>query len=576
VLFLLLLIGKALSTPHSPDSSGNSSGRDPSGSSGQDRTTSDLQPHQAASCSADTPSDAADAPAHSAANPSISSGSASVARGVYFRWLIGLSLVGCLSVLVFLPQLISSRWVYQPMLERMHAGNFRFSVDAVELHWFRPIRFRGITIAERVPDNLTASERPPLVRVHEVVSDRGLWRYLTSGRELGRLEIFQPAADFELLQEHGSVRELLRALGGHADDRESKARRRHPAVNIAIAIRGGRIVVRRPSQTDPLVVVPAFDLDLAYRAAEDQSWLHIEPTRLLDRVALTPELMQLGLEYVVPMLARAAWLSGDVSVDLGAIDIPLARPIETVGTAAVTFHTVRAGLSDPALEAGLRRVALLMGRDQVSELILADGTVAEVVMSDAAVTHSGMKFGLPRVDPRLQMASHGSVSLIDRTLDLVLSIPVPVEFLARRDTVRDIGVPMVRLPVQGTLGSPELQWSQLRGDSATVIGTIGDRLGDEAPATTAVIEALGRVTSGDADQAIRSTAQMLLELRQRRAQQRREAAQERDAGAIRADNVLEDTDRIATPSDLQPADDQPASPPRRRPILDRLRPRAAD
>ncbi len=492
------------------------------------------------------------------------------------RWWLALAVFVLLVGMFLLPRLISSRWVYQPMLERMRAGNFRFSVDAVDLHWFRPIRLQGITIAHSEPDQVGGLDRPPLIQVQQVGTDRGLWGYLFSGRELGRLEIEQPVVDFELLQEEGSLPELLRALGGEAGWSRARPGRRPPSVNVAVAIRGGRVVVRQAGRADPLVIVPAFELDVAYRASEEEAWLHIEPTRLLDRVALTPELMQLGLEFVVPVLARAAWLSGDISADIGAIDIPLARPVEAAGTAEVTFHSVRAGLNQPALEAGLRRIAILLGREPSNELILADGSVVEVTMAAGVIHHQGMKLGLPRVDPRLQMISEGNVSLVDRSLDLVLSIPVPIDLVARTETVRELGIPLVRLPIRGELGRPDLQWSQLRGDSAGVVAAIGGQLADDAPLTSAIIGALGGVAGGEADEAIRSTARALLELRQR-LQQRRAAEQQIDKPP-EGDEPMETDQPQVIPNDAAQGearreDDPQASPPRRRPILDRLRSR---
>lgn len=449
---------------------------------------------------------------------------------------------------VFLPQLVSNRWVYRPLLQRLQNDEFQLGVDGVSLSWLRPLRLSGLTITRNGDDR-------PLVAVTTIEGDRGLIGYLFSGRQLGRMTIDRPVLDVELFREDGSLNDLLRAL--RRDPAEEPRRVRPPRpTSVEITARRAQVTVRRDGMAEPLVVVPEFDANLRYESDEDE-WLRIEPTRLLDRVTLTPELVQMGLDLVVPMLARAAWLSGEVSADIDEVVIPLGRPIEAEGTAKVTFHNVHAGLQNDRLIAGLERIAVLLRREPTHEIVLVDGTVVDVRMADSVVSHEGLSLGLPRVDPRLQMESRGDVSLADRSLDLMLAIPVPVEFLARRDAVRDVGVPKIGLPIRGTIAEPQLDWRHLRGDTGTVLGAVGGSLAEEAPLTSAVINALGGAAAGDADDAVRAAAQSLRELRERL--DRRRAAR---ADAEAEEDALSEDDRT-----------EEAEAPPRRPLLDRFRER---
>jgi hypothetical protein len=318
-----------------------------------------------------------------------------------------------------------------------------------------------------------------------------------------------------------------------------------------------RLSVRQAGLKNPLVVVPPLDLDVTYGVEDDHAVLEIEPTRLLDQVALTPELVRLGLGHVVPMLANAAWLDGSVSAEIGGLRIPLVKPIESSGTARITFHSVRAGIADPAIRDGLERIAALLGRDAVAEIVLADGSVADVSMSDSVIHHQGMKIGLPKLDERLQLTSEGDVSLADRSLDLLVTIPIPIELLARRDAVRELGVPTIGLPIRGKLGNPELVWSQLRGESGGVIGAIGGQLAGESPTTAKIVDTLGGVVGGDADDAIRGSLDAIRKIRQRLA--------DRNETPSPADDNAQSDANAPESSDTQNA------APRRQPIRDSLR-----
>lgn len=470
----------------------------------------------------------------------------------------GLLLLG----LAFLPQMLGRRWVYQPLLDRLQREQFRLDVDAVQLSWWRPIRLRGITIS----DASRPESAEPLVQVGEVITDRRPLTYLFSGRDLGRLRIDDMAIDVSLFDEDGGLSDLLTALGRGDDDPEGTDRsaRPLPDIDVAVAVRGAHVVVRQQGAQQPLAVIPPLDLDLAYRTEAGQRWLFISPTRLLHEVELTQALIRIGLGHAVPVLARTAWVEGTVTVDAGEVAIPLARPRDATATAEVTFHSVRAGLADPALHEALQRAARLLRRELADEIVLADGSVAEVRMADGVIHHQGLRLGLPRIDPRLQLHSQGDVSLADRSLDVLVSLPVPIELLARRDSVRELGVPTIDLPIQGELGAAEVRWDRFRTDSADVIGSIAGQLSEDAPATSAIISALGGMAGGDADETIQAAADVLGALRQR-LQQRRSEREQVEANSEQ---------RAIDPEAQAPAAAEEAAQerrPRRRPILDRLR-----
>ncbi len=168
-------------------------------------------------------------------------------------------------------------------------------------------------------------------------------------------------------------------------------------------------------RTTPLIVVPATDIRGTYRGLADEPTLHIDPTTLLDEVAITPELVRIGLGHAIPLVAKSAWFDGRVSVALEAIDVPLGQIENAKGKSRITLHQVRSGPTDRSIIDLLSIVAAVRGSAPQLELIFIDGSVIDIALEGGRVFHEGLRLGLPKVDPRLQLATRGaSGSRIDR------------------------------------------------------------------------------------------------------------------------------------------------------------------
>jgi hypothetical protein len=195
------------------------------------------------------------------------------------------------------------------------------------------------------------------------------------------------------------------------------------------------------------------------------------------------------------------------------------------------------------------------------ELVFIDGSIIQVQLAEGRVEHQGVQVGFPKIDQRLQLSTSGTVGLIDRELSVGLGIPVPLEMLARRGSVQQIGVPQVTLPVRGTLDSPYVDWKALRGDSADLLSLVSAALGDEAPGTAALIDVASGLTEGKADEAIGAAVDLIKELRQRR--QDRKARSSSGSSSRSDPGVLQPID--------QQSDESSKQEPPRRPLRDALK-----
>jgi hypothetical protein len=249
------------------------------------------------------------------------------------------------------------------------------------------------------------------------------------------------------------------------------------------------------------------------------------------------------MAYAIPVLAKSAWFQGRVSLETGSIDIPLDMPLMSKGTATITLHEAKSGPTEPEMKRLLDILARIRGTDSVYELVFIDNSKIEIEVANKKVSHKGLEFGFPRIDPRLQLSSSGSVELGSRGLDLVVQVPVPLEQLASREKVRELGVPRIGIAVRGTLDDPKVDISAMRGESADLIASVRQQLGPEAPAVNAALGAVEGLASGEADIAITAAVDLIREI-QRRRQANRESqgnAEGSDSNSAKPDSQTPST-----------------------------------
>lgn len=469
----------------------------------------------------------------------------------YKRLLFRIALVLALPLVLVLvaPSIMSTSWIYEPVVSAFAKDRFALKIGGVSLSWFQPIEVQSITLAEFSADS-EQNDLNPLLSIDSIKTDRGLFSYLINGRQLGKITIQSPVVDIDLLEKESNLQRVVQAIQRSTNDSNANAKK--AAVDVEVSIIGMSVHVARTGDSEPLVVVPAFDTEFSYRASGQEPILEIKPTQILKETVLTQELVQLGLGHAVPLLAKSAWFDGRVSLSCGAISVPLDHPIDSRGSATLVMHEVRTGPSEPLVVDAISLLSTLRNKDIPAELVFVNGSNVEIGLENKTVSHSGLEAGLPTVDERLQVSSTGTVGLEDKALNLLVKVPVPVEQLAQREKVKELGVPQLALPIRGTLDKPELDWTAFRKDSGLVLSLMAGQLQTDAPVVSGVVGALGGVAEGKADEAIEAAAALVKELRERR--QKKKAGENSKDAESGASNQEED-----------------ATKPSRRPVLDALR-----
>jgi hypothetical protein len=464
-------------------------------------------------------------------SPRISAEQPTKTRSSASRWLLWslatLTLLG--GAIVTLPWWLPVNWLTGQLSQRLAAQDLRLRVGNVQWGWLQPVVLSEIEFLD--PDEQA------LVSVNAIRMQQGLLRQLLSGRDLGTIVIDGLEIDLTLLDSGNNFQKTLNALAGSKSSEKSASP--PPKVDFDLIIRDLELVVWRAGGQHPLFDSGTTELSASYRAANGEAWFSLAPATVLNNIELSPELFRLGLGLIIPPVADATALSGSLSLRLEQLELPLAAPGKGQVQGELTVHRFEAAASQPLAKAIIEPIARRLQGSETGQIKLIDESMIQFELADQRMFHEGLAFGLPALDPRMIFESRGSVG-IDRTLDLEMLIPVPLELLARRESVKELGIPQLTVPIRGTLDQPELDLQAVVGDLGGLLGDIGSQLkaAGEAPGLSAVLNAVGGVTNGaQAEQVAEDLGDLLRAIRERRQRRLEEQAaaaeneSERDASA---------------------------------------------
>ncbi|RLT14692.1 MAG: hypothetical protein DWI26_06310, partial [Planctomycetota bacterium] len=307
------------------------------------------------------------------------------------RWSLWLlvGVVGIVALLGAVPSVLGSKWLYQRLVDQLAIEGFRLKVESAQFAWFRPLSLHGIELEQS-----DRSDRPSsLLSIESITSNRSMLGYLLYGRDLGKLTIRKPKLDVEMLENTSNIEKLARSIENSSLAPKSDQAKTKPKLDIQVVVEGLSVAVRRQDTDEDLMVIPPVDLDLHYLALDGDARLIFAPTRLLDEVQVTQELVRLGLGRAVPLLAKSAWFDGRVSLNFDKLEIPLERPLYAKGRAELTLHEVRSGPSEPIVVNIIDMIAKLRKTDIPQELVFIDGSVIQVQLADGRVEHRGVQVG---------------------------------------------------------------------------------------------------------------------------------------------------------------------------------------
>lgn len=338
---------------------------------------------------------------------------------------LGVCLVSLAILLRFAPIVVARTDLRNHALAWLFSGiDGTVSARGALLGWFSPVVLQDVTLAD--------AEERTAIHAARVEGRKPLLDLVFSPRELGRFRAV--GTRLEVTLEDGTSnleRILLPWLTGDGGSEDGTA------VELEI---DDATAVLLDSASGMSLDVPQLSLLLTTprRGAE------VKLTARAERLHLSPELCEHGLQYIAPVLAGAAEAEGMVSIDVSDCRIPTADPTgcELAGTLTV-HHAQLAGSPLVQSLAGALRLP-------ATARIKNESTIP-FRMADHRVEHQGLEVAIGNLTVRVD----GSVGL-DQSLDLVAEVPLTSQLV--RGMPESVGLErqVVRVPISGTLERPRI------------------------------------------------------------------------------------------------------------------------
>jgi translocation and assembly module TamB len=244
-----------------------------------------------------------------------------------------------------------------------------------------------------------------------------------------------------------------------------------------------------------LHLTPAVHLE------QNPQLLVLPQEKVLDHIRLSPELCSGWLKFVVPALADSAQVEGKFSLDVNGASVPLTAPTMGKIDASLAVHQVQVRPGPLALKivSAIDQIQTIISRRPLGDLskdvwLEMPEQHIPFKMEQGRVYHEGLTFTVKNV----AVKTSGSVGL-DETLQLVAEIPLRDEWLGNQKVFAGLKGQTVRIPINGTLTSPQLDtrvFSNLTQQvgGSVLEGVIKDKVGDKLD--NAINDGLNRFLKG--------------------------------------------------------------------------------
>jgi hypothetical protein len=342
----------------------------------------------------------------------------------------------------------------------------------VAVGWFGPIVLEDLKVVPR------SGEEPPIT-IRRVEVSHGLGGILLTLGDLGRVRVEGLEANVVFDREHRANLDAILPPPDPAVDAPAKVRGgpRRAALRVRIEVEDAIVRVGGPWASKPWVSDPIDIRATLTNNADGIGEWSLEPVQLLTQAELEENVAHEVLAYIVPVFADATRTSGRFSLRIDGARLPVGKPADGELSGMLSMHEVVLG-PGPLVENVFRAVPALPPPPTIR---IADESNVTFQLAEGRVWHEGLEFGVPLVKPgqRLDVRSEGSVGLEDRSLDLVLTLPIPADLPQDRPLVAALAGKQISLGVGGDLDKPEVKFDgSIKAAAGHVLVDFLDRLRD--------------------------------------------------------------------------------------------------
>lgn len=424
------------------------------------------------------------------------------------RWLTYLGVVAVVVVafVACLPWIVGNSWVLNRLLHSGLAKNeIEAEIGSAQLGWFVPAQLNRIEMKDQQNRwEMTADQAS---------TELTLWQLIWSQGDLGEFTISGPTVIVNADRPWPQVEADASGTdqeGDRASSSEGKLR---------VTVEDGTVLIRTQHGEDPQEFLRGANVTVEYAQNAGQRTLVVEPGRPVEEAQLTPEMCNLGIKFIVPVLADVTWVSGAMSLELDECTIPLDHPKDARVVGRLEIRAVESGLHKGLADQIVELVARLGVGDVPESVKLAQDSIVEFRVADERVEHKDLAFGLPAVDKNLVITTNGTVGM-DSTLDLVATLPPFGEWLGDGPIGQAMRSQRLTLPVSGTLEDPKVSLEGHQQIIGSLIDQVIPGINENQPLSDEEVDA----TLNDVGDTVGEVLDLLRERRQMRLE-RREANQ---------------------------------------------------
>lgn len=211
--------------------------------------------------------------------------------------------------------------------------------------------------------------------------------------------------------------------------------------------------------------------------------LRLPQNRIVENLAITPEMCQGWMKYAAPLLADSTRAEGRFSLDVQRGDFPILSPMmgEAAGTLTIHGAQVRPGPLAYQYVVLAKQIEAIT-KKQVPGQINPNDTVlmrmpeqqVPVQMTGGRVYHKNLTMQVDSV----QIISEGSVG-VDQTLQMIARIPVQESWIQSNPALAGLRGKTLEVPINGTLESPKIDARALENIAGQAIGGAAQELLDK-------------------------------------------------------------------------------------------------
>ncbi len=197
--------------------------------------------------------------------------------------------------------------------------------------------------------------------------------------------------------------------------------------NPKLFIEDASLVIRLPNRPEPLLDIDGIDLNVSVEEGDNGRVISVDPVEVLDHAQLDRKLASSLMQLVDPEIQFSPQVSGEVSMTVDKLKIPLAAnrgalisDLEVHGT--LSIHEASSIANTPMRTALVKLLADLYDKPPVDILRITQDADIDFELRDGRFHYTGLRIGFPDIDDALRIRSEGSVG-IDETVDLTITIP---------------------------------------------------------------------------------------------------------------------------------------------------------